>query len=202
MSPVRDRLQLRRRLVEIAGAQAGYFTAAQGLEAGYSYSAQRYHVHRGNWIQVDRALLRLRDWPVVEHEDLVRWTLWSGDAAVVSHETALALHDLGDANPARVHLTVPPAFRKRAPGVVLHPGSVPAGDLEWWEGFRVSTPIRAVLDVAGGGVDLDQLARAIGDGVERGHFSPRRLRERADGFGPEAALDVERALGIVESNGV
>lgn len=199
---VRDRIQLRRRLAELAGTRSGYFTAAQARDAGYSYSAQHYHVHCGNWIQVDRALFRLRDWPVGEHEDLVRWTLWSGDVAVVSHDTALALHDLGDVNPARVHLTVPPGFRKASDAVVLHRGDVPGSDREEWEGFTVSTPIRAVLEVAGGSLDPDQLAGAIRDGIERGRFSARGLRERADEFGPEAALSVERALRLVESNGV
>ncbi len=33
--------------------------------------------------------------------------------AVFSRETALALHDLGDANPARIHLTVPRASASR-----------------------------------------------------------------------------------------
>lgn len=199
---VRDRTQFRRRLAQLAGTRSGYFTAAQAREAGYSYSAQRYHVHRGNWIQVDRALFRLRDWPVGEHEDLVRWTLWSGDVAVVSHDTALALHDLGDVNPARVHLTVPSSFRKTSDAVVLHRADVPGSDREEWEGFTVSTPIRAVFEVAGGSLDLDQLARAIRDGIERGRFSARGLRERADEFGPETALSVERALRLVESNGV
>lgn len=199
---VRDRVQLRRRLAQVAGARAGYFTAAQARDAGYSYSAQRYHVHRGNWTQVDRALFRLRDWPVGEHEDLVRWTLWSGDVAVVSHDTALALHDLGDVNPARVHLTVPSGFRKKSSAVVLHHRDVPGSDRDEWEGFTVSTPLRAVLEVAGGSLDLDHLARAIRDGIERGRFSARGLRERADEFGPEAALSVERALRLVESDDV
>lgn len=61
--PVRDRIDLRRRLIDIAAAQSGYFTAGQAREAGYSYSAQRYHVNRGNWQQVDRALFRLPEWP-------------------------------------------------------------------------------------------------------------------------------------------
>lgn len=199
---VRDRIELRRRLAELAGTQAGYFTAAQALEAGYSYSAQRYHVYRGNWTQVDRAIFRLRDWPVGEHEDLVRWTLWSRGAGVVSHETALALHDLGDANPAHIQLTVPPGFRRTGHGVMLHVGDLPERDVEEWEGFRVTTPLRSVLDSAGGGLDLDQLGGAIDDGVRGGRFTIRELRERADEFGSEAALAVERAIRTVSSGAV
>jgi hypothetical protein len=201
--PVRDRVQLRRRLAEIAGTQAGHFTAAQALDAGYSYAAQRYHVHRGNWIQLGRAIFRLRDWPVGAHEDLVRWTLWSKGKALVSHQSALALHDLGDANPARVHLTVPPGFRRTAPGVVLHYGEVPQSDIEWWDGFRVTSPLRSVTDAAGEQrLDLDQLATSIDDGFRRGAFSRRALVERTYDLEPHAALAIERALRLVGERAV
>jgi Nucleotidyl transferase AbiEii toxin, Type IV TA system len=87
---------------------------------GSTYQVQRYHVQRGDWLRVDRGIFRLTDWPASQHEDLVRWTLWSRGRAVISHETALAVHELGDVMPARVHLTVPPGFRMRASAVVVH----------------------------------------------------------------------------------
>src|SRR5919201_4413818 len=116
MSVVGGRRALRRRLLDVAGAQAGYFSAAQARAAGYSYQAQRYHAERGDWLRVGRAIYRLADWPAGPHEDLVRWNLWSGGRAVVSDESALSVHELGSADPARVHLTVPPGFRRRAGG--------------------------------------------------------------------------------------
>ncbi|MDR0991263.1 MAG: type IV toxin-antitoxin system AbiEi family antitoxin domain-containing protein [Propionibacteriaceae bacterium] len=51
-----SRQVLRRRLETIAFTQAGFFTAAQALEAGYSYQAQKYHVDAGNWVRVDPEL--------------------------------------------------------------------------------------------------------------------------------------------------
>src|SRR2546428_5990833 len=128
--PSRDRIELRKRLTALAGPQSGYFTAQQALKIGYSYPAQRYHADRGNWTRVDRGIFRLPEWPTGQHDDLVRWTLWSRHRAVVSHETALAVHGLGDVNPARIHLTVPPGFRARPHGVVLHTGAVPTSDLQ------------------------------------------------------------------------
>lgn len=194
MPAVQDRLELRRRLARIAAQQSGYFTTAQALEAGYSYSAQRYHVHRGNWEQVDRALFRLPEWPVGLQDEYVRWFLWSGRRAVVSHDTALAVHGLSDVSPARIHLTVPLDFRTREQGVVLHRGDLPVGDV--WEqgGYRITAPLRSVLDVAAAGVlELDQVASAIGDGERAGRFTRRMLFARADELGPEAALRIERA---------
>src|ERR671931_639924 len=116
----RDPLDLRRALARVAREQGGYFSAAQALKVGYSYPSQRYHTGRGDWLRVDRGIYRLPDWPASQHEDLARWTLWSRGRGVVSHETALDVHELGDVMPARVDLTVPPGFRSRSPAVRLH----------------------------------------------------------------------------------
>lgn len=191
----RDPLDLRRTLTRIAAQQAGYFSAAQALEVGYSYQVQRYHVQRGDWQRVDRAIYRLADWPASHHEDLVRWTLWSRRRAVVSHETALAVHELGDIMPARIHLSVPPSFRMHAPAAVaIHRALLGPSDVEQFEGFSITTPVRSILDTAAAGIELDQLARTIHDARERGLLTARSLRSRADGFGPAAALAIERAL--------
>lgn len=184
----------RRRLLSKVAAQSGYFTAAQAREAGYSYQAQRYHAERGNWIRVERGVYRLPEWPPGPHEDLVRWTLWSGERGVVSHDTALAVHELGDVMPARVHLTVPPGFARRSQAVTLHFAQLPSDDLEEREGFTVTSPLRTILDTAAAGVQMDQLARVIEDALGRGVVTKRVLRSRADEFGAKAALAVERAL--------
>lgn len=196
---VRDRTALRRRLAEIAGTQSGYFTSAQALKAGYSYQSQRYHVHRGNWTQVDRALFRLPEWPSSPNEHLVRWSLWSKDRAIVSHETALSVHELGNVNPARVHLTVPSGFRQSAPGVVLHRDELPGTDVREQEGYRITTPVRALVDVAAGDLEVDELAIAVDDALRRGLTSAQALRSRADELGAHAALRIERALQQVRA---
>ena len=198
MSQVQDRLDLRRRLVEVARGQAGYFTTAQALAAGYSYSAQRYHVHRGNWEQVDRALLRLPEWPIEPEEQYVRWFLWSRERSVVSHDTALAAYDISDLNPARIHLTVPPDVRMTAPGLIIHKAHLPATDVQDRGGYRITTPLRSVLDVAATPIEIDYLATAIEDGERGGYFTRRILFHRADAFGPAAALAVERAVQLLQ----
>ena len=188
------RLHRRRRLYDLAGTQGGYFTAAQAIEVGYPYQAQKYHADQGNWERIDRGLFRIPEWPVSEHEDLIRWTQWARGRAVMSHDTALSVHDLGDVNPARVYVTVAPPFRRKAPGVVVHLGDVPDGDAEQREGFRVTTPLRSLLDVAAGELDLDQLARALQEALDRGMLTRRMILARVDEFGDRAALRMERAL--------
>ena len=200
--PVQDRTDLRRRLLAIAATQSGYFTAAQALDAGYSYPAQGYHANRGNWLRVDRGIYRFPEWPTGPRDDLVRWSLWSRGRAVVSHETALSVHELGDVDPARVHLTAPPNFRQKNPGVVIHRADLATRDVEEHEGFRVTTPLRSLLDVAAGELDLDQLGQAIAEALARGMTTRRALLDRADEFGANAALRIERALQEVERDGV
>jgi predicted transcriptional regulator of viral defense system len=196
--PVRaDPLDLRSALQRVAAPQGGYFTAQQALEAGYSYPAQHYHANRGAWERIDRGIYRLRDWPLPDHPDLVRWALWSRGAGVVSHGSALAAHELGDFMPSAVHLTVPPGTRRRAPGVVLHEAELPGSDIEAREGFHITTPERSLLDTASSNVQIDQLATAIDDAITRGLTSAARLRARSDELGPATALAIERALAAL-----
>lgn len=192
-----DRQDLRRRLAALAAGQSGYFTAAQALSVGYSYQGQKFHADRGNWLRVDRGLFRLPEWPVGEHDDLIRWSLWSRNRAVVSHETALAVHDLGDVNPAVVHLTVPANFRSRAPGGIrLHRAELPPADIWLWEGFRIATPLRSLLDVAAGTLELDQLSDAVRRAFEQAWTTQDDLIARAEELGPRATLRIERALRL------
>jgi predicted transcriptional regulator of viral defense system len=193
-----DRQELRRRLFQLAAKQVGYFTAAQARSIGYSYQAQKHHVNRHNWARVDRGLFRIPEWPHSPSDELVRWSLWSRERGVVSHERALATHEIGELEPRRMHLTVPPTFKSRDPGVMLHFGDLPEGDIEEHDGFRITTPVRSIIDVATGGVDLDQLARVIDDALKRGLFTIRTLRDRGEAIDPSAALRVERALRELE----
>jgi predicted transcriptional regulator of viral defense system len=198
---VTDRRERRRRLVEVAGAQSGYFSAAQALDVGYSYQAQKQNADRGAWRKVARGIFRLPEWPAGGREDLVRLALWSHGRAVVSHESALSLHDLGDVNPSSIHLTVPPGFRQRPPaGVVLHRAELPPADVRHQEGFQVTTPLRSLLDAASGDLDLDLLAGAIEDALEQGLLTRTRLLAHADQAGPKVALRVERALRLREDD--
>ncbi|BCZ24740.1 type IV toxin-antitoxin system AbiEi family antitoxin domain-containing protein [Mycobacterium senriense] len=189
-----DRRDLRRHLFKIASEQAGYFTAAQAKEVGYSYQAQAHHVAAGNWIRIDRGLFRLLEWLPDVHDDLVRWSLWSRGKGVVSHETALAVHDIGEFESGRVHLTVPLEFTMRDEVVVLHHEELSDVDIEVRTGFRVTTPTRSLIDIAATAPDEDQLARAVGEARQRGLVSVRALRSRAEVVNARAALYLERAL--------
>ena len=195
---VQDRRDLRRRLFALASQQGGYFTAAQARSAGYSYQAQAHHVSAGNWHRVERGLLRLAEWVPEPHDGLIRWTLWAKGDAVVSHETALAVHAIGEFESPRVHLTVPPGFTKRDPAVVLHRAELPEEDIDTRPGFRLTGVTRSLIDVAAPGVDEEQLARAIQEAVHAGQITLRRLRSRGESVDLKAALRIERAIGLMD----
>jgi predicted transcriptional regulator of viral defense system len=189
-----DRRDLRRRLFSLAAPQGGYFTAAQAKRLGYSYQAQAYHVEAGNWLRIDRGLFRLAEWVPELHDDLRRWTLWSKGRAVVSHETALAVHGIGEFESQWVHLTVPVGFTMNDDAVVLHHTDLPDMDVVERAGFRITTVARSLVDVAADGADEDQLARAIEDATEAGLTTLRQLRGRAEAVDAMGALRVERAI--------
>jgi predicted transcriptional regulator of viral defense system len=167
--------------------QGGYFTAKQAEEAGYAYSHLDYHVSTGNFERVEHGLYRLKNLPPGEHDDLVRLTLWSRNRqdepqAVISHESALVLHDLSELLPGKIHLTVPPKFRKEPPaGCILHKATLALADIEERPGFRVTAPLRTLLDVAVSGVPQEQLEKAIEEALTRGLVRRSKLIEAAKG---------------------
>jgi len=172
-----------RALSSLANEQGGYFTAKQAKEAGYDYPHLDYHVSAGNFEHVDHGLYRLASVPRDEHDELVRLSLWSRNQkdepqATVSHETALTLYDLSDLLPKKIHLTVPPKFRKPCPkGVVLHKATFSADDLEERAGFRVTKPLRTLLDVAASDIEREQFDKAVADALTRGLVSRKKLMD-------------------------
>ena len=188
-------------LYQIAAAQGGYFTAGQARQVGYAYSQQHFHISRGNWLRIDRGLFRLRDFPPGEREDLIRWSLWSRNResvpqAVVSHDTALTVHELSDAMPAQIHLTVPPGFRKRVPpGCVLHKATLTPEEIEPRTGYRVTTPLRTLFDVADSPLSQEHLNRAVRDVLERGLVRRRLLATTP--CPPKSRRRLDKALAAV-----
>ncbi|MFC2023415.1 hypothetical protein ACFLT5_01610 [Chloroflexota bacterium] len=191
---------------EIASTQGGYFTAGQALQAGYAYSQQHFHVERGNWLRVDRGLFRLHDYPPGEREDLIRWSLWSRNQqgfsqAVVSHDTALTVHELSDVMPARIHLTVPPGFRKKIPpSCVLHKATLAPIDVEARDGYQVTTTLRTLLDVAESPLSQEHLNATIRDALQRGLV--RRHQLESAFCSPQARHRLDRALSAVSVEGL
>jgi predicted transcriptional regulator of viral defense system len=172
-----------RTLAAIAHEQGGYFTTKQAINAGYGYRHLDYHETAGNFERIEHGLYRLPTVPPSEHDDLIRLTLWSRNQkdvpqAVVSHESALVLHEMTELLPDRIHLTVPLKFRKPPPtGCVLHKAGLTTDETEERGGFRVTAPLRTLLDAADAGVSQEQLEKAVKDALARGLVRRTKLDE-------------------------
>ncbi len=187
-----DRQRRRQALYRLAAGQAGFFTAAQAIDLGYSYQAQKHHVDNGNWARVDRGIFRIPEWPRSLNDSLVRWVLWSKYRAVVSHDSAAVVHNLGLLNPAKVHLTVPSGFRMSDPVVVLHRQLLPDADVMLLDGVVVTTVVRTVLDVIDSQFDEELVASVVHDALDKGAISERQLRRRLDELDSGAQARAER----------
>jgi predicted transcriptional regulator of viral defense system len=164
-------------LFEIAEGQQGYFTAKQATKAGYKLGSQAHHVKSGNWVRVERGIYRLARFPQSSEEQLVIYALWSRNRAgesegVYSHQTALSIHELSDANPAKLHITVPTTFRRNAKPpkiLVLHRANFDGKEIEQRHGFTVTRPIRTIVDLAATeSVSRDIIEQALVEGQQRG----------------------------------
>ncbi len=115
---------------------------------------------------------------------MMLWLLWSRGRdekpmAAMSHETALSLFELGDFNPAKIHVTVPPTFRRnnRLPkSVVLHRAKFASGEVTQLRGLTVCRPLRALCDAASSNPNsIDDLTPAAKEARQRGLITEREI---------------------------
>jgi hypothetical protein len=171
-------------LFEIAESQQGYFSTPQALAAGYARSTHSYHVKAANWAREHRGIYRLRRYPLSEEGQLVLWSLWSRNRegkpqGVYSHLTALSIEELSDANPTKLEMTVPPDFRRSGeepPVLRLHKALLAPGEIITKHGYAVTTPMRAILDLAvSGEAAHDLIAQAFREGRNRGLITRKQI---------------------------
>lgn len=117
--------------------------------------------------------------PAGQHDELVIAWLWSEQAGVVSHRTALVLHELSDMLPANVHLTLAGKWRSRRfrvpDGVVLHHADVSAEDRAWFGAVPATSARRSLNDCAREGMSPELLRQAAQQALRRGLVSETEL---------------------------
>jgi predicted transcriptional regulator of viral defense system len=175
-----------KKLYQSVQAQDGFFTTRQAMDAGYSAKNHAYHVNRGTWVREERGIYRLAQFPEPEDSDLILWALWSRDRkgrvqGVYSYQTALRIHGLTDLNPAKLHMTIPPQFRRSAPTpkiLALHRDVIESRDIERRKGFGVTTVRRTLEDLAREGRVTDEVIRqGVEEGVRQGVLKVRDVAE-------------------------
>jgi predicted transcriptional regulator of viral defense system len=175
------------RLFQTASEQQGYFTTFQAIAAGFQDATHPYHVRRGDWVREWRGIYRIARYPRTETGQYALWALWSRNRkgvpqGVYSHETALSLFDLSDIMPGKLHMTVPPAFRRHSeiPGViVLHRGLLAPEEIEEREGYKVTRPARTIIDlIANESVSIDIVRQAFKESKQRGMVRTADIQRR------------------------
>ncbi|MCC6958673.1 MAG: type IV toxin-antitoxin system AbiEi family antitoxin domain-containing protein [Dehalococcoidia bacterium] len=166
-------------LYQIAESQGGYFTTAQALEAGVSRRLLSHYAARADLERVAYGIYRLHRFPAHRFGDLIATALWAGPGSAVSHDSALAVYELGSAMPAVIHLTVPRAFRGKRPGVVIHRASLSPEEVTLRDDVPITKVERTLRDVAVAG-DPSLARDAAREAIERGLTTRARLSETLD----------------------
>ena len=173
-------------LFNIAQTQGGFFTARQAEEAGFDPHNFTYHIKAGNWERECRGVYRLSNYPMVEHPDLIVWSLWSRGRdekpkGVYSHETALSIFNLSDIMPSKLHMTVPSNFRRSAKTpkiLVLHYADLQPEEIRGNEEYKVTRPIKAILDLCKDKrIEDELLLQALAEGKAHGLITQEEINK-------------------------
>ncbi|MGI8546816.1 MAG: type IV toxin-antitoxin system AbiEi family antitoxin domain-containing protein [Gemmatimonadaceae bacterium] len=160
---------------EIALDQFGYFTTEHARDAGVDPHAIVMMCRRGTIERVAQGLYRNPLIPATPLGPYMAASLWPhGIRGVLSHQTALELLGLSDADPSQIHITLPKAFRIRrtTPGqYVVHHADLATSDVTAVEGIPVTTAARAIRDCHAEHISPGLLRQAIEDGLENGRLS-------------------------------
>ena len=167
-------------LREHAAEQFGYVTTRDAEELGIEPDRLPKMKDRGALVHVSRGVFRFRDVPAGPLDAYAAAALWPLEVrGVLSHTTALDLHDLCDINPSRIDITVPRGFRttRTPPDVLrLHREELPERDITWHEGLPIVSVHRAILGAIGQHVGWNLIDQAVDTARRTG----RLRRQQAD----------------------
>ncbi len=161
----------RARLFDVAVERHGFVTTEDAENLGIPVVELGKLGARGRLERVGYGIYRFPELPATAQDPYMLATLWAGGRGVLSHATALAIYELCDVNPPKIHLTVPRGYRPRRAGgelYVVHHEELDDADLGWWEGIRAVKPAVAIRQAAEGAVPAYLARQAIKEGVARG----------------------------------
>jgi predicted transcriptional regulator of viral defense system len=182
------------RLYQIVENQAGYFTAQQAHEAGFSWERLSYYCKTGRFVRIQRGIYRLVQFPGSPYEDLFVAWLRIGPDSVISHESALYLYKLSDVLPSEVHVIMPRTGSRRREGIRLHTNHIGPDDVTSREGLPVSSAARTIIDVAASGLAEEQIRQAVDDALDQGLINQDQLLSMASRRGGRAMRIIQKIL--------
>ncbi len=165
-----------RALEALALRQGGYFDRRDAHDYGITDTLLQYHKRTGRFERVLPGVYRLSAAPAsLLDQYLLAW-VWTNYRGAISHESALALYDLGDVLPARVHVTVPRPFHRTSAPFLVHLAPLPEEEVQMYNGVRTTTPARSIVDAAANGTDPTQVHKVVREALDRGLVFPDALR--------------------------
>jgi predicted transcriptional regulator of viral defense system len=174
------------KLYEIAENQAGYFSASQARDAGFSWERLSSNAKKGLFLRVARGVYRLTRFPGSAYEDLFVAWLRTGRNAVVSHESALSVYELTDVLPSEIHVIVPRTASRRRKGIRQHTNQLEPDEIAHREGLPLTTVARTIVDVSMSGLAEEQVLQAVQESLQRGLTSQDELLSHAERRGGRA----------------
>lgn len=159
------------KLLEVAVDQHGFVTPDSARSVGVDPVQLPIMLSRGQLARWGRGLYRIPQLPITDRTELAGAVLLVGHDAVISHESALALNEVSDVNPSRIHVTVPASRRVRRSGlerVVVWRADLDPDDVTVVDGIRSTTLWRTIRDCHAAGTDPGLLRQAVKGGAERG----------------------------------
>ncbi|NEE02396.1 type IV toxin-antitoxin system AbiEi family antitoxin domain-containing protein [Phytoactinopolyspora halotolerans] len=155
-------------VMDVAVEQGGYVTPA--LVPDVPPVELRKMASRGTLERVGHGVYRVPALPREPFDEFILARLFTRGRGVISHDSALLIHQLCDINPAHVHLTVPRAYRINRSGgemYVVHRADLRRDEVTQIEAVVVTT-IRRTLTDALSTVPIALVRQAITTAAERG----------------------------------
>lgn len=166
-------------LYNIAEDQRGYFSLSQANAIGIRRN-QIYRAVKQSIIErVYHGVYRLVLFPANQFEEIYAAVVSMGDKAVVGYETALYIFGLSDIIPADIHLIMPRSSSRRRKHVKMHTTKLDDQDITLYEGFRITTIARTIVDVLSTHADTDQVHMAISQAIAQGMTTREILIDQA-----------------------
>lgn len=161
-------------VVEVAVEHGGYITPRLATPAGIPAIELRKMVSRGTLIQAGHGIYRVPSLPIDRYDEFFLANLWTAGRGVISHDSALLIHDLCDINPERVHITIPRTYRIERSGsdpYVVHRANLTDDEITMVDGVALTT-VRRTLTDAVETVPTYLVRRATATAIERGLIEP------------------------------
>lgn len=174
--------RIQRELWEVAVDQYGYVTSRDARALGINPVELAKLGARKQLEHLSYGLYRFPQLPVTPLDSYMRATLWANGRGVLSHDTALDLHEVCDINPSKLHITVPGRRPERQGGeqYVVHSEPLADHEVTWHEAIPIVTVAKAIEQGVASGVPSHLLAQALQTARDRGTITEVEHRRLTD----------------------